>query len=107
MEVYMDKRSTPESRKANEVIEAIYLIEPPFSITISLQGFKPRPIYDRVRHAFAKTNVAFSLKGNMLIAGNRHVRTETRLKNIIRKLMIAVDDEKLYEEAMEVLHGTT
>lgn len=28
-----------------------------------------------------------------------------RLEGLVRKLMMSVDNEKLYEEAMEVLHG--
>ena len=41
-----------------------------------------------------------------IFVGTKRGRQESREKSLIRKLMLAVDDENLCDEAMEILYGT-
>ena len=103
----MDRRKTPESIKAEEITKVVRGLERPFSISFDLTGLKSQPIYDRLRHEFARTGILFAIRGTTMFASTKNIRKDkAKLRNIIKRLMLSTEDTQLFEQALEVLHGT-
>ena len=104
----MDKRQTEISKEALKIFEQVLpLLESGKEFCRSFEVSDPNKIQNRLRGlAYEKgyTGIMYvSISGESIYVSRR--RGEDKLRKLIRKMMASIDDEKLYEEAMEVLYG--
>lgn len=62
-------------------------------------------IRDLIRKEDWSKRVNLAIDGDVLFVHIKAVSREQRLEELLEKMMLAVEDEQLYDEAMEVLHG--
>lgn len=101
----MDKRKTDLSQEALEIYEDFKNIAGPFLRTYTVNNIKTvrEGVYRNVRYKGTAQPVTMTAKGNVLYIGSRQPTREQRLVEMLRKTLHHVDDEKLYDEVLQLL----
>lgn len=96
-------KPTVENLRAREIVREIDKAPRPFSRHFPADGMNAKRLAQCIRVMMLKKGIVVSVRGNEVIVASQVQRKETRERNLIRKMMLHVDDERLYDEAMEVL----
>lgn len=105
-----DTRQTLASQKAWGIYAEVSGLEHPFTQTYNLkgEGLQVAKTLRALMGAASKTGVSIVAREDYIVVGTRRylqtpVRREAILEDMIRRLAMHVDDEKLYEEAMKLV----
>lgn len=104
-----DARQTPASKKAWGIYAEIADIDPPFTKTYGVEEDPERvaKVLRALIGASSTTGISVLIEGNCITVGTRRknspLRREEILEEMVRKLAMKVDDDKLYEEALALV----
>lgn len=99
----MDKRKTVESIKARQIFEEIKDLPHPFLKTYTVFEADAQIVARNLRK-LVDTDTTVTVKNETVYVGTKQHRQTSALIKMIRRLAIHVDDERLYEEAMSLVH---
>lgn|ERR1044072_1889393 len=106
----MDKRQTVESIKAHQIFAEIKDLAHPFLKTYTVLEFEAQKVAQNLRKLVDTETVTVTVKNTVLYVGTKQYRLPITQKNnelvkMVRKLAMSVDNERLYEEAMELVRS--
>ncbi|HEY6020742.1 MAG TPA: hypothetical protein VIY48_12860 [Candidatus Paceibacterota bacterium] len=100
----IDRRQTEISIRAHEIFNEIKDLPHPFLKSYAT-GEDTLKIGDALRRLTRGMNITITKKPYVLYVGTKQKSLNDRMKDMIRRLALQIDDELLYDEAMELIHA--
>lgn len=102
----MDKRKTPISERAHEIFDDFKNREHPFSVSYSTGEDTLKvasSLHNLVKRSPIHDKVSVAVRPYVILVGTRQKSQTDKLKDMIRLLANHVDDDLLYDQAMELI----